>query len=157
MTLFNISISNVSIYNKEDAAREISNIWKNMSAVKVGLEQLRFHIETKHNPFICCARKSEWKNQRLFCIDIDNFNGDFDTLIRNLDELELYPCFGYTTFNNAEYYVCETHELINATEYTLINAIYKNGKTEIGLYKDDGESWVCDSDKPYCSSTTPWV
>ena len=102
MTLFNISISNISIYNKEDAAREINNIWKSMSAVKVGLEQLRYHIETKHNPFICCARKSEWKNQRLFCIDIDNFDKDFNTLICNLDELELYPCFGYTTFNNAD-------------------------------------------------------
>jgi len=102
---FTISVSNVCIYNKEEALEHISSVWKTMYPYTIKLKDLKKIIEGSH-PFLCCKRKNEWNGQQLFCIDIDHFNPpagmDFKTFISVLDDLGLPPCIAYTTFGNPD-------------------------------------------------------
>ena len=98
---FNVSISNAVVSDKNIA--DYKTIWKQMQPVTVTLHQLKESIKQKH-PFTCCYPKSSWKDQQLFCIDIDHFNPragyTFEQFLAVLDALRLPPCMVYTTFSN---------------------------------------------------------
>ena len=95
-------------YNKKFANKpqgyEIAEVQNNLIKTDISIENLANGLShgATFKPALLNGRKSsDWTQQQLFALDFDH-DTTIEEQLNKCKELEIYPCFGYTSFSHTE-------------------------------------------------------
>lgn len=151
-------------YNKKFANKpqgyEIAEVQNNLIKTDISIENLANGLShgATFKPALLNGRKSsDWTQQQLFALDFDH-DTTIEEQLNKCKELEIHPCFGYTSFSHTEQ---EHHfRLVFCTDKIITDIETRNKlqNTLISLFdKSDnvtkdctriffgGKSLICDS------------
>ncbi len=83
---------------------EVADVQKNLTQTEITIEQLAdglSHGATFKPALLNGTHSSDWISQQLFALDFDH-DTTIDEQIAKCSQLNIYPCFGYTSFSHSE-------------------------------------------------------
>ena len=95
-------------YNKHFSNKphgyEVPEVQKNLTKTEIEINELADGLShgATFKPALLNGRKSsDWTQQQLFALDFDH-DTTIQEQLNKCKELEIYPCFGYTSFSHTE-------------------------------------------------------
>ena len=136
-------------YNKKFANKpqgyEIAEVQNNLIKTDISIENLANGLShgATFKPALLNGRKSsDWTQQQLFALDFDH-DTTIEEQLNKCKELEIYPCFGYTSFSHTEQ---EHHfRLVFCTDTIITDRQQRDNlqKTLIAIFHSDKVTYDC--------------